>query len=167
MRRAARSGASSRVEALLLSAAELTSSTAFGRTAARTASHPSDLQEQSEQLRRDEQDAHRLLSELKSQLSAKVARVEQLYHAAERLGLNWQTLGVQQQLEAEQIGKRGCYYKMRWMQWPAPSSNSNSCKPNMGNYAASLNSCVSRRSRITTPASTALRISTLTSQQRL
>lgn len=61
------------------------------------------VQEQSEQLRRDEQGAHRALSELKSQLSAKLARVEQLQLRRTAITAELADVSEQQQIEAEQI----------------------------------------------------------------
>lgn len=63
------------------------------------------VQEQSEQLRRDEQVAHRVLSELKSQLSAKVARVEQLQLRRTAINAELADVTEQQQIEAEQIAE--------------------------------------------------------------
>ena len=63
------------------------------------------VQEQSEQLRRDEQVAHRVLSELKSQLSAKVARVEQLQLRRTAISAELADVTEQQQIEAEQIAE--------------------------------------------------------------
>ncbi|MDY0206994.1 MAG: chromosome segregation protein SMC [Pseudomonas sp.] len=63
------------------------------------------VQEQSEQLRRDEQVAHRVLSELKSQLSAKVARVEQLQLRRTAISAELADVTEQQQIEAEHIAE--------------------------------------------------------------
>lgn len=63
------------------------------------------VQEQSEQLRRDEQVAHRVLSELKSQLSAKVARVEQLQLRRTAITTELTDVTEQQQIEAEHIAE--------------------------------------------------------------
>ena len=63
------------------------------------------VQEQSEQLRRDEQGAHRALSELKSQLSAKLARVEQLQLRRTAITTELADVTEQQQIEAEQIAE--------------------------------------------------------------
>ena len=63
------------------------------------------VQEQSEQLRRDEQVAYRVLSELKSQLSAKVARVEQLQLRRTAITAELADVTEQQQIEAEHIAE--------------------------------------------------------------
>src|SRR5690606_7959526 len=63
------------------------------------------VQEQSEQLRRDEQSAHRVLSELKSQLSGKLARIEQLQLRRTALVAELDDVREQQQIEAEQIAE--------------------------------------------------------------
>ena len=62
------------------------------------------VQAQSEQLRRDEHNAHRVLSELKSQLSAKIARIEQLQLRRSALTAELAEVTEQQQIEAEEIG---------------------------------------------------------------
>src|SRR5699024_727416 len=67
------------LDALLLSVAELEEQQLHLEEQLQALQHTRQtVQEQSEQLRRDEHSAHRALSELKSQLAAKVARVEQL-----------------------------------------------------------------------------------------
>ncbi len=63
------------------------------------------VQEQSEQLRRDEQGAHRVLSELKSQLSGKIARIEQLQLRRTALAAELADVSEQQQIEVEQIAE--------------------------------------------------------------
>lgn len=63
------------------------------------------VQEQSEQLRRDEQSAHRVLSELKSQLSGKIARIEQLQLRRTALAAELADVSEQQQIEVEQIAE--------------------------------------------------------------
>ena len=63
------------------------------------------VQEQSEQLRRDEQSAHRVLSELKSQLSGKIARIEQVQLRRTALAAELDDVSEQQQIEAEQIAE--------------------------------------------------------------
>lgn len=63
------------------------------------------VQEQGEQLRRDEQSAHRALSELKSQLSAKLARVEQLQLRRTAIHAELADVSEQQQIEAEQMAE--------------------------------------------------------------
>ncbi len=63
------------------------------------------VQEQSEQLRRDEQGVHRVLSELKSQLSAKLARIEQLQLRRTAITAELDDVTEHQQIEAEQIAE--------------------------------------------------------------
>src|SRR5699024_6871475 len=62
-------------------------------------------QDQSEQLRRDEQGAHRVLSELNSQLSASSARIEQLQLRRTAITAELADVTEQQQIEAEQIAE--------------------------------------------------------------
>ena len=94
------------LEELLLSVAELDEQQqTLADQLQNLSSNRQTVQEQSEQLRRDEQGAHRALSELKSQLSAKLARVEQLQLRRTAVTAELADVTEQQQIEAEQIAE--------------------------------------------------------------
>ena len=94
------------LDALLLNAAELDEQQyAFDEQLQNLHNLRQAVQEQSEQLRRDEQVAHRLLSELKSQLAAKLARIEQLQLRRAAIIAELEDVGEQQQIDLEQIAE--------------------------------------------------------------
>ena len=94
------------LDALLLSVAELDEQQqALADQLQRLHNARHSLQERSAQLRGDEQAAHRVLSDLQSQLSAKRARAEQLQLRRAAIETELADVSEQQQMEAEQIAE--------------------------------------------------------------
>ncbi|NLY13773.1 MAG: chromosome segregation protein SMC, partial [Gammaproteobacteria bacterium] len=156
------------LEALLLSAAELDEQQLHLVEQLQALHHTRQtLQEQSEQLRRDEQNAHRLLSELKSQLSAKVARVEQLQLRRRAIAAELADLSEQQQLEAEQIGEARLLLQDALDAMASAEQQQQQLQAEQGQLRSQFEQLRQQAQQDNnTQHQLALRISTLTSQQR-
>ncbi len=106
------------------------------------------LEEQRERLRRQVQDKSRRQGELKAQLSARQAKVEQLTLRRRRLDEELAELGEQRAIEVEQLGESRCSCRMRWTPWSKPPSDARRCSASASGFASASTAFVR------TPAST-------------
>ena len=125
------------------------------------------LQEHSEQLRRDEQGAHRALSELKSQLAAKLARVEQLQLRRAAITAELADVTEQQQIEAEQIGEARLLLQDALDNMAAAEDSQQQLQAEQGQLRSQFEQLRQQAQQDkNTQHQLALRISTLSTQQR-
>ncbi len=125
------------------------------------------LQEHSEQLRRDEQAAHRVLSELKSQLSAKLARVEQLQLRRTAITTELEDVAEQQQLESEQIAEARLLLQDALDNMAAAEQQQQQLQAEQGQLRSHFEQLRQQAQQDkNTQHQLALRISTLTTQKR-
>lgn len=125
------------------------------------------VQEQSEQLRRDEQGAHRALSELKSQLSAKLARVEQLQLRRTAITAELADVTEQQQVEAEQIAEARLLLQDALDNMAAAEHSQQQLQAEQGQLRSQFEQLRQQAQQDkNTQHQLALRISTLSTQQR-
>lgn len=125
------------------------------------------VQEQSELLRRDEQGAHRALSELKSQLAAKLARVEQLQLRRTAVTAELADVSEQQQIEAEQIGEARLLLHDALDNMAAAEQSQQQLQAEQGQLRSQFEQLRQQAQQDkNTQHQLALRISTLSTQQR-
>ena len=156
------------LDALLLSVAELEEQQLHLEEQLQALQHTRQtVQEQSEQLRRDEHSAHRALSELKSQLAAKVARVEQLQLRRSAIAAELEEVTEQQQLEGEQIGEARLLLQDALDAMANAEQQQQQLQAEQGQLRSQFEQLRQQAQQDkTTQHQLALRISTLTTQQR-
>ena len=125
------------------------------------------VQEHSEQLRRDEQGVYRALSELKSQLAAKLARVEQLQLRRTAITTELADVSEQQQIEAEQIGEARLLLHDALENMAAAEHSQQQLQAEQGQLRSQFEQLRQQAQQDkNTQHQLALRISTLSTQQR-
>lgn len=125
------------------------------------------VQEHSEQLRRDEQNAHRTLSELKSQLAAKTARVEQLQLRRVAITAELADVTEQQEIEAEHIAAARLLLHDALEQMAASEQSQQQLQAEQSQLRSQFEQLRQQAQQDkNTQHQLALRISTLTTQQR-